>query len=106
MTLAVQMKGFGFWLCKVMYSSMAATSSGTLRKSECTQSVDGTLLRRDGDAGRHHTFGRTRHDAPARTVRCDYIEMFYNSKRRHGYANDVSPVQYEKQYFNRLKSVY
>jgi len=36
----------------------------------------------------------------------DYIEMFYNSKRRHGYANDVSPVQYEKQYFNRLESVY
>lgn len=36
----------------------------------------------------------------------DYIEMFYNPKRRHGYANDVSPVHYEKQYFNRLKSVY
>ena len=24
----------------------------------------------------------------------------------YGYANDVSPVQYEKQYFNRLESVY
>ena len=36
----------------------------------------------------------------------DYIEMFYNPKRRHSYANDVSPVQYEKQYFNRLESVY
>ena len=36
----------------------------------------------------------------------DYIEMFYNPKRRHGYASDVSPVHYEKQYFNRLESVY
>ncbi|MQY52760.1 IS3 family transposase, partial [Rhodocyclus gracilis] len=33
-----------------------------------------------------------------------YIEMFYNPKRRHGYANDVSPVEFEKQYFNRLQS--
>ncbi len=36
----------------------------------------------------------------------DYIELFYNPKRRHGHANDVSPVQFEKQYFNRLESVY
>lgn len=35
----------------------------------------------------------------------DYIEMFYNPKRRHGYANDVSPVEFENQYFNRLRSV-
>lgn len=35
----------------------------------------------------------------------NYIEMFYNPKRRHGCANDVSPVEFEKQYFNRLKSV-
>lgn len=35
----------------------------------------------------------------------DYIEMFYNPKRRHGYSNDLSPVQYEKQYFARLESV-
>lgn len=26
----------------------------------------------------------------------DYIELFYNPKRRHGYANNVSPVQYEQ----------
>jgi putative transposase len=35
----------------------------------------------------------------------DYIEMFYNPKRRHGYANDVSPVEFENQYFIRLQSV-
>jgi len=27
----------------------------------------------------------------------NYIEMFYNPKRRHGYANDVSPVKFENQ---------
>ena len=35
----------------------------------------------------------------------DYIEMFYNSKRRHGHAKDLSPVEYEKQYFMRLEAV-
>ena len=29
----------------------------------------------------------------------DYIEMFYNPKRRHGHAADMSPRAYEKQYF-------
>ncbi len=36
----------------------------------------------------------------------DYIELFYNSKRRHGYAGGVTPIEFEKQYFNRLESVY
>ena len=36
----------------------------------------------------------------------DYIELFYNSKRRHGYADGVAPVEFEKQYLNRLDSVY
>jgi putative transposase len=36
----------------------------------------------------------------------DYIELFYNPKRRHGYANGLAPVEFEKQYFNRIKSVY
>lgn len=35
----------------------------------------------------------------------DYIEMFYNPKRRHSFSNDLSPVEYEKQYFQRLLSV-
>lgn len=35
----------------------------------------------------------------------DYIEMSYNPKRRHGYNNRLSPVNYEKQYFERLASV-
>jgi len=35
----------------------------------------------------------------------DYIEMFYNPKRRHSVSNRLSPVEYEKQYFERLASV-
>ena len=35
----------------------------------------------------------------------DYIEMFYNPKRRHGHAGRRSPVQFEQQYFNQLGSV-
>lgn len=35
----------------------------------------------------------------------DYIEMFYNPVRRHGYNDDLSPVEFEKQYFNQLVSV-
>ena len=36
----------------------------------------------------------------------DYIELFYNSRRRHGHAGSLAPVEFEKQYFNRLESVY
>ena len=35
----------------------------------------------------------------------DYIEMFYNPKRRHSYSGRLSPVEYEKQYFLRQESV-
>ncbi|MFW1040156.1 IS3 family transposase, partial [Vibrio parahaemolyticus] len=36
----------------------------------------------------------------------EYIEMFYNVKRRHGSNNQLSPVEYERQYERRLTSVY
>lgn len=35
----------------------------------------------------------------------DYIEMFYNPRRRHSYANRLSPVEFERQYFSRQESV-
>lgn len=35
----------------------------------------------------------------------DYIEMFYNSKRKHGSNNLLSPVEYENRYQERLGSV-
>ena len=35
----------------------------------------------------------------------DYIEMFYNPKRRHGYNGKLSPVEFERQHFMRLETV-
>ena len=45
----------------------------------------------------------TRDDARMDVV--DYIEMFYNSKRRHGFNNLLSPVEYERRFTERLVSV-
>lgn len=33
------------------------------------------------------------------------IEMFYNPKRRHSSAMQLSPVEFEKRYFQSLESV-
>lgn len=35
----------------------------------------------------------------------DYIEMFYNPVRRHGYNDGLSPVEFEKRYFMQVGSV-
>ena len=43
--------------------------------------------------------------AQAREDIFDYIEMFYNPVRRHGYNNGLSPVLFEKQYQARLGNV-
>jgi putative transposase len=51
---------------------------------------------------RRKTYG-TRGDAKQDVF--DYIEMFYNPKRRHSFSNDLSPVEYEEQFFQRLASV-
>jgi putative transposase len=41
----------------------------------------------------------------ARSDIFNYIELFYNPKRRHGTNGGLSPVEYEKQYFEKLLSV-
>ena len=35
----------------------------------------------------------------------DYIEMFYNPVRKHGYNGNVSPVEFERRHFEELKGV-
>jgi len=45
----------------------------------------------------------TRNDARADVF--DYIELFYNIRRRHGYNNGLPPVKYEQQISERLESV-
>jgi len=39
--------------------------------------------------------------AEARQDVFDYIEMFYNSVRKHGYTNNLSPIEFEKQQINK-----
>ena len=51
---------------------------------------------------RRHVYA-TREEA--RSDVFDYIEMFYNARRRHGFNNQLSPVEYEEQYEKRLSSV-
>ena len=41
----------------------------------------------------------------ARSDVFDYIELFYNTKRRHGYNGGLSPKQFEQQQFDGLRSV-
>lgn len=41
----------------------------------------------------------------ARSDVFDYIEMFYNPKRRHGYNDRLSPVEFERRHFMRQESV-
>ena len=41
----------------------------------------------------------------ARSDVFNYIEMFYNSKRRHGFNEQLSPVEYENRFTERLASV-
>lgn len=45
----------------------------------------------------------TREDA--RSDVFDYIEMFYNPKRRHSFNNQLSPVEFEKRYAMSLQGV-
>ncbi len=45
----------------------------------------------------------TREDA--RSDVFDYIEMFYTAKRRHGFNNQLSPVEFEKRYAMSLQGV-
>lgn len=58
------------------------------------------LLKRERIRRRIYT---TREEA--RSDIFDYIEMFYNPKRRHSSAMQLSPVEYEKRYFLSLESV-
>jgi len=41
----------------------------------------------------------------ARSDVVDYIEMFYNSKRRHSFNDLLSPAEYERRFTDRLVSV-
>jgi len=61
------------------------------------------LLLRSAIFGADYHIYSTRNDTRSDIV--DYIEMFYNSKRRHSFNNLLSPVEYEEKFTERLVSV-
>ena len=46
---------------------------------------------------------KTRNEAGAEVF--NYIEFFYNPSRRHGNNDGISPVEFEKQYYEKLSSL-
>jgi putative transposase len=46
---------------------------------------------------------KTRNEA--RSEIFNYIELFYNPTRRHGNNNGISPVEFERRYFEKLSTV-
>ena len=58
------------------------------------------LLKRERIKRRVYT---TREEGRADVV--NYIEMFYNSQRRHGSNDLLSPVEFEERFSKRLASV-
>jgi len=58
------------------------------------------LLKRERIKRRVYT---TRDEGRADVV--NYIELFYNSQRRHGFNNQLSPVEFEERFSKRLLSV-
>lgn len=52
----------------------------------------------------NRTIYRTREEARADIF--DYIEVFYNRKRRHSYLGDISPVEYENRETGSFETVH
>ena len=67
------------------------SSTGTCYDNAVAESFFGLLKRERVNRTRY----RTREEARADIF--DYIEVFYNRKRRHGYLGNISPVDFEQQ---------
>ena len=63
---------------------------GNCYDNAAMESFNGTLKK---ERVRGRTYG-TRSEAKADIF--DYIEMFYNPKRRHSYLGNVSPMKFEE----------
>lgn len=92
------MTGTGFLNSKILYSSMSRR--GNSHDNAVAEDFF-QLLKRERIKRKIYT---TREEA--RMDISDYIEMFYNIKRRHGSNNMLSKVEFEKQYEHTLRSVY
>ncbi len=89
------------WQTMLEAQNLKASMSrkGNCHDNACAESFFG-LLKRERIKRKIY---RTREDGKADVF--NYIELFYNSTRRHSHANDMSPVDYEKDYFRKLGSL-
>jgi putative transposase len=78
--------------------SMSGT--GNCYDNAVAESFFGLLKRERVNRTRYRTREETRADI------FDYIEVFYNRKRRHGYLGNISPVGFEKQSMGSLETVH
>lgn len=76
------------------------SSTGTCYDNAVAESFFGLLKRERVN----RTSYRTREEARADIF--DYIEVFYNRKRRHGYVGNVSPVDFENRSTGSLETVH
>jgi len=76
------------------------SSTGNCYDNAVAESFFGLLKRERVNRTRY----RTREEARADIF--DYIEVFYNRKRRHGYLGNISPVDFEKNATGSLTAVH
>ena len=76
------------------------SSTGNCYDNAVAESFFGLLKRERVNRSRY----RTREEARADIF--DYIEVFYNRKRRHGYLGNISPVDFEKRSTGSLTTVH
>lgn len=79
--------------------TVSMSRRGNCHDNACAESFFG-LLKRERIRRRIY---RTREEGKADIF--NYIELFYNSTRRHGNNNDLSPMEFEKNYFMKQVSV-
>ncbi len=79
--------------------TVSMSRRGNCHDNACAESFF-TLLKRERIRRKIY---RTREEGKANVF--NYIELFYNSTRRHGNNNDVSPMEYEKNYFVKQQGV-
>ena len=66
------------------------SSSGNCYDNAVVESFFGVLKRERVNRVRYRTRDEARSDL------FEYIEVFYNRKRRHGYLGNISPAEFEK----------
>ena len=72
-------------------------------RSKADERLTGLIKQFWLESGGVYGYRKIHSDARADVVDC--IEMFYNSRRRHGFNHLLSPVEYERRFTERLRSV-